>query len=207
MARDRSPKYKQSRREGIELHPGLDKTGTAKSPLTRKSYPPGSHGQKLAFSKLTNYGKQLREKQKAKRIYGILERQFSNYYKKAIHQTGDTGSVMLGLLEQRLDNVVYRLGLAKTRPAARQMVTHGHILLNGKKVTIPSVNVKTGDSITIKEKTAESAAYKALAQTLGEKVPGWLVAEKNGGRMVSEPDIEEPKTIIDIRQIVEYYSR
>lgn len=207
MARDLTPKYKRSRREGVELHPDLDRAGTAKSPLTRRRYFPGVHGPKGVWTKRSNFGTQLREKQKAKRIYGILEKQFRNYYQAAIRRHGDTGEVMLDLLEKRLDNVVYRLGFAKTRPAARQMVTHGHILLNNKKAAIPSTQVKVGNEITIKGKLLAKPVFAEKLKALDRKTPGWLIREKNQGKMVAEPDLDEPKQMIDMRLIIEFYSK
>ena len=207
MARDLAPKYKRSRREGVELHPDLDRAGTAKSPLTRRRYFPGVHGPKGTWTKRSNFGLQLREKQKTKRIYGILEKQFSNYYKKAIRGTGDTGENMLSMLEKRLDNVVYRLGLAKTRPAARQMVVHGHILLNGKKAAVPSIQVKIGQTIALKDKQADKPVKAAELKAIDRKSPGWLAREKNQGKMVAEPELDEVRQMIDMRPIIEFYSR
>jgi len=207
MARDLAPKYKRSRREGIELHPDLDKAGTAKSPLTRRGYFPGVHGPKGTWNRRSEYGNQLREKQKVRRIYGILERQFRNYYEKALRQTGDTGQVMLGMIEARLDNVVYRLGFAKTRPAARQFVSHGHILVNGKSCNIPSCTIRVGDSISVKPKAAEKESVKASLKAIERALPSWLIRDGGEGKMVAIPDLEEPKSMIDMRQIIEFYSR
>ena len=189
------------------MHPDLDRAGTAKSPLTRRRYFPGVHGPKGTWTKRSNFGLQLREKQKTKRIYGILEKQFSNYYKKAIRGTGDTGENMLSMLEKRLDNVVYRLGLAKTRPAARQMVVHGHILVNNKKAAIPSIQVKIGNTITLKDKQADKPVKAAELKAIDRKSPGWLLREKNAGKMVAEPELDEVKQMIDMRPIIEFYSR
>ena len=208
MGRDLTPKFKRSRREGIDLHPDLDKAGSAKSPLLRKAYKPGQHGPKMTREKVSNYGKQLREKQKAKRIYGLLERQFRNIYHKALRKQGDTGEVVLLMLESRLDNVVYRLGFAKTRPAARQLVTHGHVMLDGKKCNIPSAHVSVGSAVTVKDGSIKKIGVKDMIEKLDRRVPGWLVKEPGGkGKVVSAPELDEPKTLIDIRQIVEFYSR
>lgn len=207
MARDLSPKFKRSRREGIDLHPDLDKAGTAKSPLTRKNYFPGVHGPKARRSKVSNYGRQLREKQKAKRIYGILEKQFRNYYGKSIRQTGDTGEVMLSMLERRLDNVVYRLGLTKTRPAARQMVSHGLVLVNGKKVNIPSYQINIGDEISLKEKINEKSALGLVIKSIDRRLPGWLTINGFKGKVVAAPDLAISKEMVDMRPIIEFYSR
>ncbi|MAG28672.1 30S ribosomal protein S4 [bacterium] len=207
MARDLTPKYKRSRREGVDLHPDLDKAGTAKSPLTRKGYQPGVHGPRAMRIKVTNYGVQLREKQKAKRMYGVLEKQFRNYYKKAINSEGDTGEAMLTMLERRLDNIVYRLGFAKTRPAARQMVSHGHILVNGKKSTTPSTQVPVGATVSIKESIAKSPTLIEKLKELDRSTASWLSKKDTQAKVVAEPDVDEPKALIDVRRIVEFYSR
>ena len=207
MGRDLSPKYKRSRREGIDLHPDLDKSGTAKSPLIRKGYAPGAHGAKGGFVKVTSYGKQLREKQKAKRIYGIMEKQFKNYYKKAIKREGDTGEGILSLLESRLDNVVYRLGFAKTRPAARQMVGHGHIMVNGKKSAIPSTHINIGAEIEVKPSVAEKELYKARVKEIDRQAPDWMTKEYFKGKVLTHPSLDDIKQMVDVRQIIEFYSR
>lgn len=207
MARDLAPKYKRSRREGVELHPDLDRAGTAKSPLTRRRYFPGVHGPKGGWNKQSSYGTQLREKQKAKRIYGILERQFRNYYEKAIRKQGDTGDNMLSMLESRLDNVVYRLGLAKTRPAARQLVGHGHIQVNGKKVSIPSAQVAVGDEIALKEKTASKPIFAEKLKVNDKANAGWLMREGSKGKVVATPELADAKQSVDTRLIIEFYSR
>ncbi|OIO48337.1 MAG: 30S ribosomal protein S4 [Parcubacteria group bacterium CG1_02_41_12] len=207
MARDLTPKFKRSRREGMDLHPDLDKAGTAKSPLIRKAYRPGAHGPKMSRSKLSNYGAQLREKQKAKRVYGILERQFRNYYKKALRAGGQTGDVILSLLESRLDNSVYRLGFAKTRPAARQMVSHGHIIINGTKAKTPSILVKQGDSISVIQRIAQDPKFQEKIHAIDRRVPSWLTLSGTEAKVVANPDIAEPKMLIDVRRIVEFYSR
>lgn len=207
MARDLSPKYKRSRREGIELFPDLDKAGTDRSPLSRRRYKPGVHGPKGTWNRPTAYGAQLREKQKAKRIYGILERQFRNYYAKAMKSRGDTGEVLLSLLEKRLDNAVYRLGLAKTRQAARQMVTHGHILVNGKRTNVPSAQVKIGNTVKVADRLAQAPHWSAVASAIDRKTPDWLIREGYGGKVISEPNLEEAKLSVNTRPIIEFYSR
>jgi len=190
------------------LHPDLDKAGTAKSPLSRKSYHPGIHGPRGLRSKLSNYGMQLREKQKAKRIYGILERQFRNYYKKAIRTQGDTGAVMLGMLESRLDNVVYRLGFAKTRPAARQMVNHGHIRVNGKKASIPSMFVPMGATISVIDRVAKNPRFTESVKAINRTPASWLARKaESEATVVAAPDVTELRREIDVRRIVEFYSR
>ena len=154
---------------------------------------------------------QLREKQKAKYLYGILERQFRNYYIKASNLEGVTGDRLLQLLENRLDNVVYRLGFAKTRPQARQYVSHGHIQVNSKKVNIPSYQLKTGDQITWKESSQSSDIVKNATDNSGFEsvVPTWLNVDSNrfSGEVLSEPTLSDVELIIDTRLIVEFYSR
>lgn len=190
------------------MHPDLDKAGTAKSPLSRKSYFPGMHGPRGLRAKVSNYGIQLREKQKAKRMYGILERQFRNYYQKAIRAQGDTGDVMLGMLESRLDNVVYRLGFAKTRPAARQMVNHGHIRVNGKKASTPSMLVPVGAAITVIDRVAKNPRFSEAVKAINRTPASWLsrTAEAEAA-VVALPDVTEPRREINVRRIVEFYSR
>lgn len=189
------------------MHPDLDKAGTAKSPLSRKSYAPGVHGPRGMRAKVSNYGVQLREKQKAKRMYGILERQFRNYYKKAIRSQGDTGEVMLAMLESRLDNIVYRLGFAKTRPAARQMVNHGHIRVNGRKAAIPSMLVPLGAAITVLDRVAKNPRFAESVAAINRTPVSWLSRKEAEAKVVAQPDVSEPKTHIDVRRIVEFYSR
>jgi len=207
MARDLTPKFKLSRREGMDLHPDLDKAGTAKSPLLKKGYIPGMHGPTARGGRMSNYGEQLRNKQKAKRMYGILERQFRNYYKKALLRKEDTADALLTLLESRLDNVVYRSGFAKTRPEARQMVSHGLILLNNKKVNIPSINVKQGDTVSVVSKLVQKPQYMERVKQIGRQPGGWITRTDFEAKVVSNPEIQEPKSLIDVRRIVEFYSR
>ncbi len=207
MGRDLSPKFKLSRREGIDLFPDLDKSGTAKSPFVKKNYHPGQHGPGARGGRISNYGEQLRSKQKAKRMYGVLERQFRNYYKKALARQEDTGDALLLILESRIDNAVYRAGFAKTRPQARQMVSHGLILLNGKKVTIPSIQVSEGDVVVVSPKLSQKQEYAEKIKQIDRQAPGWIVCEGFEAKIVSKPEIDEPKTLIDLRRIVEFYSR
>lgn len=207
MARDLSPKYKRSRREGVELFPDLDKAGTDRSPLTRRRYKPGVHGPKGGWARPTAYGIQLREKQKAKRTYGILERQFRNYYDKALRGRGDTGETLLCLLEKRLDNVVYRLGLAKTRQAARQLVAHGHIMLDGRRAAIPSLSVKIGNSIKVADRLSAKDQFAAGIAAINRAAPAWLSRENYGGKVLAEPDLSEVKLVLNPRPIIEFYSR
>jgi small subunit ribosomal protein S4 len=209
MARYIGPVCKLCRREGMKLFLKGERCYSEKCSYTRRPYPPGQHGQ--ARIKLSEYAVRLREKQKVRRIYGVLERQFRDYYFDASRRKGRTGEQMLGLLESRLDNVVHRLGFAFTRSQARQIVKHNHVLVNGKRVNIPSFVLRTGDKIEIREK---SRAMKEIVASLAqvEKRPQltWLELDKNnfagtfkGGPVrdeLNEPQIRE-------QLVVEYYSR
>jgi len=160
------------------------------------------------MKKLSSFGKQLREKQKVKRIYGLLERQFSNYVAEASRKTGDTSQFLLNYLESRLDNVVYRLGLAPSRSAARQLVNHGHILVNGKKIDIPSYRVKVGEVVALKEKTKTSKLFENISEKLAKlEAPSWLNPDPKtlSGKILNLPTAERPN--FDTSLIVEFYSR
>lgn len=198
MARYTGPKDRLSRREGFDLFGKGAK-------LTRLTVPPGIHGPK-GVGKISLYGRQLREKQKTKRIYGIVERQFKNYVKKASRSSGNSGEVLLSFLERRLDNVVFRLGLAPTRMSARQLVSHSHVFVNNKRVNIPSFEVKMDDIITL---TPKAQKMPVVIQTLGEdnNLPEWLDRKGNVGKILRLPkrdDIIEP---IEEHSIIEFYSR
>lgn len=198
MARYTGPKDKLSRREGFDLFGAGVK-------LTRLSVPPGMHGPKGA-RKLSGYGKQLREKQKVKRIYGVLEHQFKKYVNRASKSRGNSGDVLLSLLERRLDNVVHRLGFASSRPFARQIVNHGHVFVNNVKVTVPSYEVKEGDIITL---TPSIQKNPTVGQLISEErvLPDWLQRKAGAGkieRLPAREDITEP---IDESVIIEFYSR
>ena len=210
MARYTGPKTKLSRREGEDLFTRAGAQTSGHKAFSKRKFPPGMHGPRLGYGKQSQYGVQLREKQKVRRIYGILERQFSNYYEKAIRQTGDTGKNMLKILEMRLDNVVYSLGWAQTRPQARQLVTHNHITVNGKKVNIPSYEVKVGDIIGIKAKSQKSPLFQDMAKSLAKfETPGWLSmdAKKMEGKVISEPHTEDLDKKLNMTLIVEFYSK
>jgi small subunit ribosomal protein S4 len=206
MARYSGPVCKLCRREGVKLYLKGDKCYSDKCPVARRAYAPGQHGKNR--KKLTNYGVQLREKQKARRIYGILEGQFRGYYKKAERQKGITGENLLRLLETRLDNVVFRLGFAFSRPEARQLVRHGHFTVNGKKVNIPSYQVKVGDVIAVKEKSRQSEKFKALAQ-VATTTPKWLTVDKDNmeGKVIALPQREDIDIPVNETLIVELYSK
>ncbi|EAX47600.1 ribosomal protein S4 [Thermosinus carboxydivorans Nor1] len=208
MARYTGPVCRQCRREGLKLYLKGDKCYSDKCPFSRRGYAPGQHGQ--ARKKLSEYGLQLREKQKARRIYGILEGQFRNYFEKADRQKGITGENLLIMLERRLDNVVYRLGLAANRTQARQLVRHGHFTVNGRRVDIPSFQVKVGDVIQVRESSKDSPLFKEIAEGLAHKtVPAWLELSANdmSGKVVRYPTREEIDVPIQEHLIVELYSR
>ena len=208
MSKDLDHKCKQCRREGVKLFLKGEKCYGPKCPIVRRNYPPGIHGAKKTRQRLTEYGHQLREKQKAKKIYGILERPFRNYCQKAIKQKGDTNEILGQLLEMRLDNVIYRLGLAKSRKAARQLVSHGFFLVNGKKVNIPSYQVKIKDEITIKPSKTKTKAFIDLNLEKHE-VPGWLHFDPKEmkAKIINRPKEEELEKSFNTRLIVEFYSR
>ena len=177
----------------------------------RGTQPPGQHGRNVRRAKLIGYGEQLREKQKVKRIYGMLERQFRLYFERAVRTKGVTGENLLALLERRLDNVVYRLGYAMSRPQARQLVSHGHILVNGRKVDIPSFQVKVGDEVIIREGSRANIHIQSAFQTAsGRGRPGWLEvvsADDMRGRVVALPRREDIGQNINEQLIVELYSK
>jgi small subunit ribosomal protein S4 len=199
MARYTGPKDRLSRREGFDLF-------GAGAKLTRLGVPPGVHGPKGTKGS-SQYGRQLREKQKVKRMYGILEKQFSKYVKQAFRIKGNTGEKLLTILEKRLDNVVFRLGFAMSRPAARQFVSHRHILVNGKRLNIPSYEVKIGDTITLSTKAMNMPDVRKLLEIKEHKLPGWLKKKAAVGEVVREVTIEDIIEPISIQDIVEFYSR
>jgi len=209
MARYTGPKCKLCRREGEKLFLKGERCYTSKCAFERRRYPPGVHGP-TSRRKLSIYGMQLREKQKVKRIYGVLETQFKKYFELARKMPGNTGENLLTLLERRLDNVVYQLGFAESRAQARQFVRHGHIRVNGRKVDIPSYLVKEGDVISVKEKSRNiPAIVKSLEARDLQALPAWLSLDKEKfeGRVVRLPvraDITHP---INERLIVELYSK
>ncbi|MEK7189981.1 MAG: 30S ribosomal protein S4 [Patescibacteria group bacterium] len=197
------------RRAGEKLFLKGDRCFTAKCALTRRSFAPGQHGPTQRI-RLTSYGEQLKEKQKAKRVYGLRERQFSNYVAKASKRKGNTAEGLLKFLEKRLDNVVYRLGLAKSRESARQIVSHCHILVDGKRVNIPSFQVESDQVISIAEKSQSKKIFENLKQTLiKHEVPVWLSlnVETLTGKVLAEPKIEGMQFNFDPKKIIEFYSR
>ena len=194
------------RREGQKLFLKGDRCYSSKCAIDRRGYAPGQHGQ--GRSKISDYGLQLREKQKAKRFYGLQETQFRNLFDKAARKTGITGENLLILLETRLDNVVFRLGFASSRKEARQLVNHGHFKVNGRKVNIPSYEVKAGDVITVKEKSTNSPKFKEVKE-MTITVPSWLTVdvEKLEGKILSVPTRAEIDTPVAEHLIVELYSK
>ena len=209
MAKYTGAVCRMCRREGQKLFLKGDRCYTNKCAIDRRSYAPGMHGQNRG-KKPTEFGIQLREKQKARRVYGVLERQFRGYFDKATRQKGMTGENLLRLLERRLDNVVYRLGFAASRAEARQMVTHGHITVNGKRVNIPSYLVNVGEVISIKESSRDIPRIKEMAEIIKDRtVPAWLSLDVNtlSGTVIKLPAREEIQVPIEEQLIVEKYSR
>lgn len=210
MARYTGPKFKLDRREGTNLLLKGKRSVSGKHPLDKKgAVPPGASGTKKSFGrKMSNYGLQLREKQKVKRMYGILERQFRRYYEKASKQKGTTGETLLQLLETRLDNIVYRLGFSFSRAQARQLTSHGHVLVNGQKVNVPSYNVKINDVVSVSPKGANFIFVKeALNETEKDKLPEWLERKAMVGKLVRLPARDELAAEVNEQAIVEFYSR
>jgi len=208
MARYIGPSCKLCRREGCKLYLKGDKCTSNSCAFNKRSYAPGQHG--ADKKKLSEYGLQLREKQKAKRIYGVLETQFRNYFKKADKISGITGENLLVMLEKRLDNVVYRLGLGRSRVEARQVVRHNHIRVNGKKVNIPSYIVKVGDVIEVKREDEPIQRFKDIVEVTSSRiVPEWLSSDKTNykGTVLSEPQRSQIDSPINETLIVELYSK
>lgn len=206
MARDTSPRNKLARREGVDLGLKTEGSKAHESLLRRLNIPPGMHAQKR-MRRPSDYGIQLREKQKAKRMYGVMERQFQRYYKKAAKYKGATGETILRLLETRLDNVIYRLGFTPTRASARQLITHGHAVVDGQKESIPSFEVKKGNVVTLSQKAFEIPAIKKSMENKTFKPPAWLTKSGPVGKVKEIPTKDDFNESIDERLIVEYYSR
>ena len=205
MARYTGPSCKLCRREGTKLYLKGERCLSDKCAFNRRTSAPGQHG--AAKKKLTEYGMQLREKQKAKRYYGVLEKQFKNYYNIADNQEGIAGENLLRLLERRFDNVVYRMGLASSHKEARQLVLHGHFTVNGKNANIPSILVKPGDVIAAKE--TDSVKIKELIETMGDRIaPKWLEIDKNGSaKVVAMPQRDDIDFEFNEQLIIELYSK
>ena len=206
MARYTGPACKLCRREGTKLFLKGERCLTEKCSIERRSYPPGQHGRGRR-GRTSEYLVQLREKQKARRYYGVMEKQFRGYYDKANRKTGVTGENLLRLLEKRLDNVIYRMGFGASRAQARQLVRHGHFQVNGRRVTIPSYQVRPGDEITLHHNRSEELIRNATE--LVASVPGWLEADhdKIAGKVVREPERDEMDVPVQEQLIVELYSK
>jgi small subunit ribosomal protein S4 len=207
MARDRQSIVKMSRREGYALHPKAHKA------LVKRTSKPGQapNARGPRGGKASQYSLQLREKQKVKRLYGLLEKQFSNLMKEADRRQGQSGQVLLQLLEQRADNAVYRAGFAPSRRAARQLVTHGHFLLNDTRIDIPSIRLKAGDTLVVRPHSSKTEYFKKLddVSPAPSEIPGWIKADrkKMSLSVTSEPSRDDAEPDINEQLIVEYYSR
>ena len=208
MVRYTGPVCRQCRREGVKLYLKGERCYTEKCAIDRRSYAPGQHGQRRR--KLSEYGLQLREKQKARRIYGVLEGQFRKYFREATRRKGIAGENLLQILESRLDNIIYRLGFALSRPEARQLVKHGHFAVNGRKVNIPSYQVRPGDVISVRESSKNKGRFKELAElTRNQGTMEWLEVDSENltGKVIRLPSREEIDSPIAEHLIVELYSR
>ena len=208
MARYTGPVEKLERRLGVSLELKGERRLAGKSALDKRPYAPGQHGQRR--TKVSEYGLQLKEKQKIKYYYGVLEKQFRKFFQEANRQEGSTGENLIKLLERRLDNVIYRVGFATTRRFARQLVTHGHVLVNGKKVTIPSFLVKEGDRIEIKEKSKNNPQIKRAVELSAQTgIAPWVDVDKEKfvGVFTRMPEREEVNIPVEERLVVELYSK
>jgi len=209
MARYTEAVCRQCRREGAKLFLKGDKCYSDKCPFTRRSFIPGQHGHGRP-KKASEYGLQLREKQKARRTYGVLEKQFRLYFAKADRQKGVTGTNLLVMLERRLDNIIYRLGMAESRNQARQLAQHGHFTVNGKKVNIPSYQVKAGDVVAVRETSRSSEIFKELLEARSQRtLPLWVEINPTelSGTVARYPSREEIDAPVNEQLIVELYSR
>lgn len=209
MAKNLDPKCKQCRQAGEKLMLKGDRCVSPKCAMVKRNYPPGIHGPK-GKKRLTDYGLQLQEKQKTKKIYNLLEKQFKITYTKAKKQKGDVGRNLMKMLEMRLDNVIYRLNFANSRNEARQLVSHGHFAVNGKKVNIPSYQVKNGQIIKIKSSSKKLKVFATLEEKLKQAdIPGWLHLDSKelSGKVLHAPDVDDIKEKVNTQMIVEFYSR
>jgi len=210
MAKAIGPKCRMCRRAGTKLFLKGDRCFTTKCEIVKRNYPPGVQGAKVSKPRLTPFGIQLREKQKARIFYKISEKQLQGYYQKAGKKVGNTAEIMLQLLEMRLDNVVYRLGWARSHDEARQFVGHGFIQINGKKVTIPSYQVRVGEVLTLKPGAQDKKTFKTILPRLEKNtLPVWLYAEhgKFEAKIAAAPKAEDTQTVFDMKLIIEFYSR
>ena len=210
MARYAGPVCRLCRREGMKLFLKGERCYAEKCAIEKRNVPPGQQGRRRRPNKVMGYGSQMREKQKVKRTYGVLESQFRRYFAAAERQRGITGETLLQLLERRLDNVVYRLGLATSRPQARQLVRHGHVRLNGQRADIPSISLKAGDAVTVREKsTKKPSIVYAMEEVKGRGIPEWLEfdADTMTGKVASLPTREQINLPVQEQLIVELYSK
>ncbi|MGB9715056.1 MAG: 30S ribosomal protein S4 [Thermodesulfovibrionales bacterium] len=208
MARYTGPLCRICRREGEKLFLKGDRCYTEKCSVDRRKYPPGQHGQ--GYRKLSDYGTQLREKQKVRNTYGLLEREFRRYFEEAKRKKGITGEVLLQLLESRLDNIVYRMGFASNRRKARQLVNHGHFLVNGKRVTLPSYEIKSGDIIEVNESSRDIPEIAdSLSKAVHRGIPPWVEVDSENmrGKVLHIPAREEIQLPVKEQLIVELYSK
>ncbi|MCC7124049.1 MAG: 30S ribosomal protein S4, partial [Acidobacteria bacterium] len=207
MARYNGPACRLCRREGMKLFLKGERCYTEKCGIEKRNLPPGQHG-RARRKQMVGYGVQLREKQKVKRIYGVLEDQFRSYFERADRTRGITGETLLQFLERRLDNAIYRMGFATSRAQARQLVLHGHFLVNGKKVDVPSYSLKAGDTVTVRDNSRENTSIlHAMEEVKGRGVPGWLSLDGTmGARVVTMPTREQINLPVQEQLIVELYS-
>jgi small subunit ribosomal protein S4 len=209
MARYRGPVCRLCRREGEKLFLKGDRCHSDKCAIERRAYAPGEHGRDRRI-RVTPYGLQLREKQKARRIYGIMERQFRNYFKEAARLPGVTGENLLQILEARMDNMVYRLGFAPSRPSARQLVLHGHFDVNGRKVSVPSFRVQPGDVVSVRDGSRNIPLIQGAVENRGARpLPDWLEANTKTlkGRLLRLPSRDAIPVVLQENMIVELYSK
>jgi small subunit ribosomal protein S4 len=212
MAKYTGPVCKLCRREGEKLFLKGERCFTPKCAFERRSYPPGEHGRDAQFRRrrVSDYHRQLREKQKTRRIYGVTERQFRRYYRSAMQKRGLTGANLLQILERRLDNVVYRLGFAESRAHARLLVTHGHFNVNGRRTDVPSMLVQAGDNIEVREGSLKRTYFKGLSEIAEAKTaPHWLDrdAKALSGQIMQLPERRDVDATLNDQLIIEYYSR
>jgi len=211
MARDINAKCRKCRRAGEKLFLKGDRCFTPKCGVVRRAYAPGAHGKKMTKGNKSEYGMQLAVKQRIKRIYGVLEKQFRKHFDEVRNKPGVVGDLLLARLERRLDNVVYRIGLAASRAQARQLVNHGLISLNGRKMSIPSAEVKIGDTVSINSYKKNKNYFKNLEQIIKNKkdFPGWISfdPEKIEGKITNNPTKNDVEINVDAQVVVEYYSR
>ena len=213
MARYTGPVCKLCRREGDKLFLKGTRCLTAKCAIEKRNYPPGQHGGDANFrrrQRVSDYSRQLREKQKLRRIYGVLERQFRRYYREALSRPGLTGENLLSILERRLDNTIYRMGFADSRAQARQLVQHGHFNVNGRRTNIPSYLIRPGDQIEVREGSRKRSYFKDLRAVFGDKsIPEWADRNTNNlsGEIIRYPERADVDLPVNVQLIVEYYSR